>query len=157
MQRILFFIVLGAIVGTGIWNVLDIKRMQSVSHEEIQVTVIYNEKAFPIKMEPYATMRELLTKVELGNDVDLQKLNPERILSHRDVISIPVKQQHTLVSINHANALELEALPGVGPKMALDIIDYRDQFGLFQTLESLKSVKGMGPKKFEKLLPFIGL
>ncbi|WZU02861.1 helix-hairpin-helix domain-containing protein [Erysipelothrix sp. D19-032] len=41
--------------------------------------------------------------------------------------------------------------------MALDIIDYRDQFGLFQTLESLKSVKGMGPKKFEKLLPFIGL
>ncbi len=157
MQRILFFIVLGAIVGTGIWNVLDIKRMQSVSHEEIQVTVIYNEKAFPIKMEPYATMRELLTEVELGNDVDLQKLNPERILSHRDVISIPVKQQHTLVSINHANALELEALPGVGPKMALDIIDYRDQFGLFQTLESLKSVKGMGPKKFEKLLPFIGL
>ncbi|CAM3586905.1 hypothetical protein [Erysipelothrix anatis] len=52
MQRILFFIVLGAVVGTGVWNILDIKRMQSVSHEEIQVTVIYNEKAFPIKMEP---------------------------------------------------------------------------------------------------------
>jgi len=61
------------------------------------------------------------------------------------------------VSINSAGLDELQRLPGIGPAYAQRIIDYRIQHGRFQAVDELDEVKGIGPKKLEKLRPFVKL
>ena len=55
------------------------------------------------------------------------------------------------VNINAASATELDALPGVGPAMARQIVEYRMVHGPFNTMDDLRNIKGLGPKKLEKL------
>lgn len=61
------------------------------------------------------------------------------------------------VNINTATQAELEALPGIGPKIAERIIAYRERRGGFRSIDELLNVKGIGPKKFERIKPFIKL
>ena len=55
------------------------------------------------------------------------------------------------VNINTASAQELSLLPGVGEKTAQLIIAARP----FQSAADLARVKGIGPKKVEKLSAFV--
>lgn len=59
------------------------------------------------------------------------------------------------VNINAATAEQLEELPGVGPKMAARIVEYRQKNGGFKKVEDLMNVRGLGEKNFLKLKPFI--
>ena len=59
------------------------------------------------------------------------------------------------VPVNLADALALEALPGVGPKTAQAIIAEREENGPFFYPEDLMAVKGIGPKTVEKLRPYL--
>jgi competence ComEA-like helix-hairpin-helix protein len=54
------------------------------------------------------------------------------------------------VNLNTASQAELEALPGVGPKLAQQIIQARQQKP-FKSLEDLDKVPGVGPSLLEKL------
>ena len=56
-----------------------------------------------------------------------------------------------VVNINTASAAELEALPGVGPKTAARIIEYRQKNGPFKKVEEIMNVRGLGEKNFLKL------
>ncbi len=76
----------------------------------------------------------------------LQPLDPSRM----KVLAIPV-------NINTANAEELDILPGVGPKMAQAIVDFREAHGKFSALEDLQKIKGLGPRKFAAIRPHITL
>lgn len=62
-----------------------------------------------------------------------------------------------VVHINSADANELQRLPGVGPATAQSIIEYRDKVGRFSTVDQLDDVKGIGPKKLQKMRPFLAL
>lgn len=55
------------------------------------------------------------------------------------------------ININYADEGELDKLPGVGPAMEKRIIEYRQTQGLFQSIEDLKKVRGIGEAKFTKL------
>jgi len=55
------------------------------------------------------------------------------------------------VSINKANAEELQAVRGIGPALAERIISYREANGGFKSLDQLKEVRGIGDMKFEKM------
>ncbi len=67
----------------------------------------------------------------------------------------PKEQQVTFpVNINTASARELEALPGIGEVLAQRIIDYRSANGLFQSVDALIKVKGIGEKTLAKLKPY---
>lgn len=55
------------------------------------------------------------------------------------------------ININKATSDELQNLPGIGPSKAEAIIAYREDSGLFQTIEDLKLVTGIGDKTFERL------
>jgi competence protein ComEA len=56
-----------------------------------------------------------------------------------------------IVNINTATAAELEQLPGIGPKTAARIVDYRQKKGPFKKIEELMNVQGIGEKSFLKL------
>lgn len=60
-----------------------------------------------------------------------------------------------VVNLNTASAQLLEELPGVGPKMAERILKYRKGIGKFQTIEEIRGVKGVGPKVFAKMKPYL--
>jgi competence protein ComEA len=53
-----------------------------------------------------------------------------------------------LVNINTAGLEELDALPGIGPSTAQKILDYREEYGRFNTIEELMNVSGIGEAKF---------
>ena len=59
------------------------------------------------------------------------------------------------ININTASQEMLELLPGIGPKKAAAIIQYRQEIGGFRCVEELLEVSGIGEKTFEKLLPYI--
>jgi competence protein ComEA len=58
-----------------------------------------------------------------------------------------------IVNLNTATVTELEALPGIGVRVAERIIEYRTQKGPFKKIEELMNVQGIGEKSFLKLRP----
>jgi competence protein ComEA len=73
--------------------------------------------------------------------------------------SAPPQTLSGMVNLNTDTAAELIALPGIGPAKAAQIITYR-QTHPFQSLEDLKKIGGLGPKRLEALRPhlsFIGV
>jgi competence protein ComEA len=59
------------------------------------------------------------------------------------------------VNLNTATAEQLATIPGVGPKMAERILDYRQKNGGFKKVEDLMNVSGVGEKSFLKMKPLI--
>jgi comEA protein len=66
-------------------------------------------------------------------------------------------QQHFPISLNTADAALLESIPGIGPKIASEIVLYRTQKGPFLSIEELLNIRGIGPKTLEKLKPYVKL
>jgi len=60
-----------------------------------------------------------------------------------------------LLDINTATAEELENLPRIGPKLAQRIVDYRTEHGLFQSVDDLINVKGIGSSLLETIRPYV--
>lgn len=63
--------------------------------------------------------------------------------------------KYSVVNINTASQTELETLPGIGPSLALKIIEYRKQNGKFSSIGDIKNVSGIGDNKFEKIKSYI--
>ena len=60
-------------------------------------------------------------------------------------------QDDKQIDINKAEKEELMLLNGIGSSKADSIIAYREEQGLFQTIEEIKNVSGIGDATFEKL------
>ena len=54
------------------------------------------------------------------------------------------------IDLNIATSAELELLDGIGEKLAARIIADREDRGSFATIESIRRIKGIGPKTVEK-------
>jgi competence protein ComEC len=59
-----------------------------------------------------------------------------------------------LVNVNTADVAELDTLPGIGPKKAAAIIATREE-ALFESIDALRRVRGIGPKTLERLRPLV--
>ena len=59
------------------------------------------------------------------------------------------------VNINTASAPLLSYVSGIGPKIAENIIKYRNQHGVFTSREALKKVPRLGSKSFEQAAGFL--
>ncbi len=57
----------------------------------------------------------------------------------------------TPVNINTADAKKLQELPGIGPKLAGEIITYRESRGGFKSVDELQRVKGIGPTRLRDI------
>jgi competence ComEA-like helix-hairpin-helix protein len=59
------------------------------------------------------------------------------------------------LELNQASAAEWAALPGIGPVLAGRIVAWRERHGGFRSPEDLVAVKGLGPRKLERLRPWL--
>lgn len=48
-----------------------------------------------------------------------------------------------IVNLNDATQAELNLLPGVGEKLASDILKYRDELGGFESIDQLMDIRGI--------------
>lgn len=56
-----------------------------------------------------------------------------------------------LVNLNTATLEELDSISGIGPVTARKILDYRQQIGMFSSVDQLLEVSGIGVKTLEKM------
>ena len=61
------------------------------------------------------------------------------------------------VNINRAKLIELVALPRIGPVLAVKIVEYRNTRGLFETIEQIKNVEGIGSGTFNAIKHYISV
>lgn len=79
-----------------------------------------------------------------------------RVSEKPSIDSLPARQAGTRqVDLNQATLSDLEALPGIGPKLAQRVIEHRDENGPFRSVDDLRQVKGIGRKKFDRLRPHV--
>ena len=97
-----------------------------------------------VKIDPKA-----LGVGQYQHDVD-QKLLKESLTS---TVELCVNQVG--VELNTASKELLTYVSGLGPKLAAQIIEYRNQKGDFDNRESLKKVPGLGPKAFQQAAGFL--
>ena len=55
------------------------------------------------------------------------------------------------VNLNTADAEALDALPGIGPATASAILEHREEFGAFSSVDQLLDVPGIGEAKLEAI------
>ena len=59
------------------------------------------------------------------------------------------------VNINTATAEELQQVPGIGPATAAKILQMRKSYGAFNSGDDLMAIRGLGPKRLEKMRKYL--
>ncbi|MFC5713457.1 helix-hairpin-helix domain-containing protein [Thalassorhabdus alkalitolerans] len=107
----------------------------------------------------------------LTDEADERHVNLAETLRDEMVIYVPREGEHgegeyhfgtdnsgpTKIRVNYADAMELEAIPGIGPAKAQAIITYREDHGRFSEINDLEKVGGIGPKSIEQMKEYISV
>ena len=150
ITRGLFLFLVLAVLSVPVAEEIDVEAGKT---REIKVEVkgeVLNPGIYTLPA--YSNLSDLLELTELSDQADVSNLNDNLILKDNDVIIIPDK-----ISINTGDLRQLDSVPGIGPVTAQSIIDYRNANGLFQSLEELTRVRGIGEKTLEKIREYISL
>ncbi|OLC82737.1 MAG: hypothetical protein AUH66_04395, partial [Acidobacteria bacterium 13_1_40CM_4_57_6] len=58
-------------------------------------------------------------------------------------------------NINTATSEELQLVPGIGPATADKILQMRKSYGAFKSVDDLLAIRGLGPKRLEKMRKYL--
>jgi competence ComEA-like helix-hairpin-helix protein len=59
------------------------------------------------------------------------------------------------VNINTANSEQLQLVPGIGPATADKILQMRKSYGANKSVDDLLAIRGLGPKRLEKMRKYL--
>lgn len=59
------------------------------------------------------------------------------------------------INLNTATSAELQQVPGIGPSTADKILKMRKSYGPFKSVDDLRAIKGIGPKRMEKMRKYL--
>jgi competence ComEA-like helix-hairpin-helix protein len=59
------------------------------------------------------------------------------------------------INLNTATSEELQQVPGIGPVTADKILQMRKSYGAFKSVDDLRAVRGIGPKRIEKMRKYL--
>ncbi len=65
------------------------------------------------------------------------------------------KREPSSIDINQADSMMLEALPGIGPKLAQRIILYRNKLGGFHSIHQVSETFGLPDSTFQRIQPLL--
>lgn len=87
----------------------------------------------------------------------MTEVNPAELpmVSGPELVEASTNTSDGLININQATVGELMTLPGIGPKKAEAIIQYRSERGSFASTEAIMEVSGIGQKTYEQLASLI--
>ncbi len=69
--------------------------------------------------------------------------------------SRPASIEELRVDLNQVDYDELISIPSIGPKLARQILQYRQEHGAFRSVEELDLVPGIGEKKLRLLADYV--
>ena len=95
-----------------------------------------------------STIKNWNTKLETGSKISI---GPGMSISVSPMDGEKLLLFHLPIDINRATSEDLEALPGIGEKLAQRIVKSRDEYGVFQSVDDLKRVLGIGEYKVSNL------
>lgn len=118
-----------------------------------------------IKIAGGITIKADLTKVNLayvledGQKLYIPSIDDENFVEVQDDsgenVIITSENKTSKININKATVEELQKINGVGPSLAMKIIQFREENGKFKLIEDLKNVSGIGDKKYESIKEYI--
>jgi comEA protein len=101
----------------------------------------------------------LVSYLKKQNHISLPQMNRYQFVTQTNNLEPSNEPKSTKVvtkiNINTATQEELESLPGIGPKTAQKIIEYRLENGPFKSVEEIVNIKGIKQKKFDKIKDLI--
>jgi competence protein ComEA len=98
-------------------------------------------------------------------EADLDRVNLAQPLTNSEHVYVPHIGEENLpvrlpttqplltdkINVNTADLAALESLPGIGPVLAQQILDYRQAHGPFVQVEDLLEVPGIGPATLDEI------
>jgi comEA protein len=114
--------------------------------------IIYNFSLTPSLFPANKTLRASSYNKTYSSSTNSSKINSSA--ASVATVSRSSSKASTLnspININTADQKELTQLPGIGEVISQRIIDYRTEYGNFDSTLELQNVKGIGPKVFEKI------
>ena len=60
-----------------------------------------------------------------------------------------------VVNINDASVEKLQQIKGLGPKLAIRIVQFREENGHFNSVEDIMKIRGIGEAKFERIKEYL--
>ncbi len=130
--------------------------LQPETTDDETCQTILQEIETPIESQLESTEKTLpdanqITQIIPSTAVDVT--DASMMVTQKESIADPtvVPGEDKRVNLNTATLEELDALPGVGPSTAKNIIAYRENHGGFAAPEEIMNVKRIGEKTFDKL------
>ncbi len=108
--------------------------------------IIINFAKEKLLNDPSETLTQIAVSEEISSIYGSNGTHPEKN-----------KSEISVINVNTADEISLTELPGIGPTLAMRIIDYREVNGEFKNTDELVKVKGIGESVLNKILPFIEL
>lgn len=99
---------------------------------------------------------EISTKTE-GQEGQNQTKSDVNSSDNSDTSGKVSAQENGKISLNKATKEELMSLPGIGETKALAIIEYRNRYNGFVSIEEITQVKGIGESTFNKIKAYLSL
>lgn len=160
MRTLILFIILFFLVGCQKSEVIDISNQEEQSSSTIYVE-LKGKVRFPgiyeIDGEKY--LYEIIDIAGgLLDSADSENLNLVQLINVSCSITIPEKQvieSNALINLNYASLEQLMMLPGIGEVYAKKIIEYRQNNGLFLTIEQIKEIPGIKESVYSKIKDLI--